>query len=493
MTIRPLGIQCGRALVALSLLVLSPRSAAGADAPQGREAKPLRAEAGEALRRAVGFYRHDVSSHGGYVYRYSADLSKREGEGKTDVDTVWVQPPGTPAVGLAYVEAYERVREAYLLEAAQAAGECLIQGQLRSGGWADRVEFADAARAKQAYRSDPPRQKARNWTTFDDDKTQSAVRFMSRLDRLTGFKDARIHEVSLFALDSVLKAQFPNGAWPQGYEKFPEPGKYPVKPAAYPQSWPEKHPGGDYRIFYTLNDNTMADTIETLLLAAEVYQDKRYRDAAVREVLLLAQMPDPQRAWAQQYDYDMHPVWARKFEPPAISGGESQGVMAVLLRLYVETGERRFVDGVPKAIAYFRRSALADGQLARFYELKTNRPLYFTRQYELTHDDGDLPTHYGFKVKSRLDALEKEYNRLARLSAEELAALKKSRAEAEPAAPGEKEVRAVIAAMDARGAWVQSGRLRYHGKDHDTREVIESATFIRNIGVLSRCVGVRER
>jgi hypothetical protein len=62
-----------------------------------------------------------------------------------------------------------------------------------------------------------------------------------------------------------------------------------------------------------------------------------------------------------------------------------------------------------------------------------------------------------------------------------------------PAAPDEKEVRAVIAAMDARGAWVESGRLRYHGKDDDTREVIESTTFIRNIGVLSRCVGARER
>ena len=51
----------------------------------------------------------------------------------------------------------------------------------------------------------------------------------------------------------------------------------------------------------------------------------------------------------------------------------------------------------------------------------------------------------------------------------------------------------VIAAMDARGAWVESGRLRYHGKDDGTREVIESATFIRNIGVLSRYVGGRER
>jgi PelA/Pel-15E family pectate lyase len=479
-------LWAGMCVVAADRRAGAAGTAAPAAAPAA--APSLRGEAADALRRAVDFYRHKVSSHGGYVYRYSADLTKREGEGKTDAETVWVQPPGTPAVGLAYLDAYERVREPYLLEAAREAGECLIRGQLRSGGWTAHIDFAEDLRAKQAYRVDPPRKKARNWTTFDDDKTQSALRFMSRLDRATGFKDARVHEASLFALDSVLKAQFPNGAWPQGYEKFPEPEKYPVKPAAYPQSWPQKHPGGDYWVYYTLNDNAMAHTIETLLLAAEVYQDKRYRDAAIRGggFLLLAQMPDPQPAWAQQYDFDMHPVWARKFEPPAVSGGESQGVISALLRLYVETGERRFLEPVPKALAYLRRSALPDGQLARFYELKTNRPLYFTRQYELTHDDGDLPTHYSFKVNSRVDALEKEHQRLARLSPQELADLRKRQAETKPAVPGERQVREVMTALDERGAWVEDGRLRHHGKDDETRRVIDSRTFIRNVGVLSR-------
>ena len=32
---------------------------------------------------------------------------------------------------------------------------------------------------------------------------------------------------------------------------------------------------------------------------------------------------------------------------------------------------------VPRAIQYFRKSQLKDGRLARFYELQTNRPLYF--------------------------------------------------------------------------------------------------------------------
>lgn len=104
----------------------------GSEMAHGDEA--LRTECSRALRSAVGFFKDQVSTHGGYVYRYSADLSKREGEGKTDRDTVWVQPPGTPAVGLAYLDAFERTREKYLLDAARDAAECLLQGQFGTLG-----------------------------------------------------------------------------------------------------------------------------------------------------------------------------------------------------------------------------------------------------------------------------------------------------------------------------------------------------------------------
>ena len=86
----------------------------------------------------------------------------------------------------------------------------------------------------------------------------------------------------------------------------------------------------------------MSDMIDTMLLAHRVYQDDRYLDAARQagDFLILAQMPDPQPAWAQQYDAQMHPVWGRKFEPPAISGGESQEILFALMRLYAATGEK---------------------------------------------------------------------------------------------------------------------------------------------------------
>ncbi|MBS0201611.1 MAG: hypothetical protein JSS49_01840 [Planctomycetes bacterium] len=455
----------------------------------------LRQRAENALDRAVDFYRQQVASHGGYVYRYSSDLKKREGEGKTDIHTLWVQPPGTPAVGLAYLDAFERTRHPVLLEAASATGECLIQGQLRSGGWQDRVEFAPEARAKLAYRVDPLRRRGRNLTSFDDDKTQSALRFLMRLDRALEFKDERVHEAIAFALDRVVQAQFPNGGWAQVYDSFPEPDKFPVRPASFPNDWPRTYPGGDYWRHYTLNDNAIADTIEALLLAARVYDEPRYRDAAVKAggFLLLAQLPEPQPAWAQQYDVQMHPAWARKFEPPAVSGGESQGVIRILLDLYVETADKRFLDPVTRAIKYLQASKLPDGQLARFYELQTNKPLYMTKRYELTFSDSDLPTHYGFKVSSKLDELAREQAALAGLDPQELAKRRTSRFQVGRGRPSEKDVEAIIAALDERGAWVEEGRLRYHGSGDDTRQVIDSGTFIRNLNLLSKYLDTRDR
>jgi PelA/Pel-15E family pectate lyase len=458
---------------------------------------PLPGQAAAALERAVKFYHGTVAAHGGYVYRYSADLEKREGEGKTDRDTVWVQPPGTPSVGMAYVEAYERLGEKYLLDAARDAGECLVRGQMQSGGWNADVHFDPPQRQRHMYRVDAGQKRkknVRNITSFDDDKTQSALRMLMRLDQVTKFKEEGIHEAALYALDKILKAQFPNGAWAQVFDTIPDHAGYPTKQASYPDNWPRKHPGGDYWRHYTLNDNAIVDTLDMLLLASRIYEEKRYREAAIRaaDFLLLAQMPEPQPAWAQQYDANMHPVWARKFEPPAISGGESQNVVRALLRIYKETGERKYLDAAGRAIAYLKKSEIAPGKLARFYELRTNRPLYFVKDtYELTYDDDNLPTHYAFQVSSQVAALAKQHEALVKLPPWRLAAgavtLLPDELRPLPKVTPEFEarVRQVIAALDDRGAWVEDGRLKYHGKDDDTRRVIESGTFIENVQILS--------
>src|SRR5262245_15815753 len=69
---------------------------------------PSKTEAAVALAKAVKFFREQVSVQGGYLYRYSEDLSLREGENKATATMAWVQPPGTPSVGEALLTAYQR-------------------------------------------------------------------------------------------------------------------------------------------------------------------------------------------------------------------------------------------------------------------------------------------------------------------------------------------------------------------------------------------------
>jgi hypothetical protein len=221
---------------------------------------------------------------------------------------------------------------------------------------------------------------------------------------------------------------------------------------------------------------------DTLFTALDIYQDQASRQALVRlgDFLILAQMPEPQPAWAQQYDYQMRPVWARKFEPPGISPRESQDAIETLMRIHRLTGDAKYLEPIPRALAYLRKSLLPDGRHARYYELRTNKPLYMTSDYQLTHSDADLPQHYGFKTDSRLDAIEKEFN-----------ALKAGQAAAKPvrdAASLEKEVRRIIGELDAEGRWLsryQGERLIGQTKFAVGAAYLSSEVFSRNVETLS--------
>lgn len=455
----------------------------------------LHSEARAALLKSVEFFHGRVAVEGGYVFRYSPDLALREGEEKTGPKQVWIEPPATPAVGMAYLEAYRASGEKLLLQAAQETAGCLIRGQLHSGGWSVDIHFDPEGRQAHAYRIDgPAKPKARNISTLDDNKTQACVRFLANLDRELEFKDAKLHEATLYALDALMKFQYPNGAWPQRFSAPIDPKDYPIIPAAYPKTWSREFPKQDYTGYYTLNDNTHVDTLRLMLTAYEIYRDEGYLKSAMKggDFLLLAQMPEPQPAWAQQYNLRMEPDWARKFEPPAVTGGESQKVVETLIYLYQETGESRFLDAAKKAYAWLAKSVLPAGGLARFYELGTNRPLYFTKEYVLTYEDNDLPTHYGFVVKNGLAKLDERLQKFDKLQGAELREYaERQRRPKKLEVPGEKEVAKAIQSLDERGAWLESGKLSTYKGDDLPKSIITTQTFIRNIDILSRYVASR--
>ena len=490
---------------------------------------PSRADVLQALRKATGFYVDQVATHGGYHFTYTADLTYGRSEHKEGPHTVEVQREGTPVVGMAYLEAYSATGDRYYLEAARKTALALVSGQHWSGGWDSFIEFDPIERRKYPYRSDGPARDPGSYpgnpvTSLDDNMSQAVMRFLARVDKALDFKDAAIHEASRYAFDSLIKAQYPNGAWPQRFNRYPDPAKHPVKQASYPESWNRKWPGSNYQSHYTFNDNSISDMIDAFLEAARIYNEPRYLAAAEKggSFILLAQMPDPQPAWAQQYDGNMQPAWARIFEPPSVTGGESLGIMRTLMVLYRETGNRKYLEPLPRALAYLKRSALppvanpseirrrASGGrpqatvLARFYELQTNRPLYISKGtrvsvkngssslldgYEITYDDTSVITHYGVLVSGEeLPVIEAEYQALLKADPATvrrpadltgLSPWSEGRRSTPPAATLVPRVKAALASLDARGAWTEEGTI---GKSDRIVQVFAGREMVLQVG-----------
>jgi PelA/Pel-15E family pectate lyase len=444
-----------------------------------------RDDAAVAMRKAATFYREKVAVEGGYVYHYSLDLAQRWGEGVASPDQVWVQPPGTPTVGMSFLNAYEATGDSYYLDAAREAAEVLAYGQFRSGGWTNSI---DVARRREGHRYSGGDRRQDGNSSLDDGQTQSAIQLVVLVDEALEFKNEEIHESAMMALDALLAAQFANGAFPQVW-RGPA-SKQPVLKASYPDyDWRNEGRIKEYWDMYTLNDNVCGYVADALVTAHRVYGDEKYLAALARlgDFLILAQMPDPQPAWAQQYNYDMHPIWARAFEPPGVSGDESQEAIETLMTVFDATGELKYLEPIPRAIAYLKKSLLPDGRLARYYELKTNRPLYMKRngrQYELTYDDSDLPSHYGWKTDSRLEKLQQRYNELKENGPRSDEAREASTSRRVAGS----RVAEIVGDLDDEGRWISvydGEPLVGQPKFERGMKYLSSAVFSRNVTILS--------
>lgn len=383
-----------------------------------------------ALRKANDFFVSELASHGGYASAWEKDRSLAHVEGKKSPTIISIQPPGTSTVGLTMLRAWQATGDEAFLEGARGAAKALIDCQLESGGWPADFDFGGKDPEKWWLRREvlgglTEEGKQSNSSTLDDNKTQSALLFLLELAHDPAGQDDKELAASLaYGLDRLLAAQTKIGSWPQQFSG-PAPADGIVKKAVIPTEWPREFPKEKYTGFHTLNDGNLQKIVELMLRAHQLTGEARYLDAAKRcgDFLLLAQFEGDQPVWAQQYNQEMVPVWARKFEPPAVSSTESLGACYTLFEIWLATGEQKYRATIPAALDWLEKAKLPNGRWSRFYEFGTNQPLYCKAEtYELTYDDSDLPDHYSFQPEYPEDKIARFRSDLGRDRGELLAA-----------------------------------------------------------------------
>lgn len=391
---------------------------------------------------------------------WSEDLALTFGEHQVQpTEIITVQPPATPGIAGIYLRAYRVLGDAHYLDVAEAAGKALITGQLDCGGFPHEFKPGDS--------------KSRSGT-FDDDVSQSATRFLMDLWSVT--KNPAYQHAAQRCLQFMLDAQYANGGWPQAY---------PLR-------------NNTYSNYITLNDDAMMDVIRTLFQAAKVFDEPAYAKAAIRgaDCLLALQGDEPQGGWAQQYTPDGFPAPARRFEPVALSSHETGMVLRMLAEVYRETGDKKYLRSGKRAFDWLKRSRLANGKWARFYEYKTNHDLYCTEKGEIIRDVAHARPGYGWQGMYYSEAVEALFHHLLALPvAEREQAFVQSKPNRDRLL---ERVLPIMEEMDAQGRWLdpisKTAKDVYASRVGEVKQThkIDSGTFVRNVGSMVDYLSVRE-
>ena len=441
----------------------------------------------QTMEQAAAYYHNKLSLGGTFVWAYSPDLSVRRGEGgKVKQDVSWNQSPGTPAIGAAFLRVYQATRDESWLKAAHETASALARTQLISGGWYYHAEVSAENRGKWCFRGTGGEEckkikdnKFKNRTVLDDNTTQGVLSFLIWFDEISGGVDTEIRAAIDYGLEKLMKSQYPNGAfpifsdWTKGIDEIVPSLSASLPTGEWPKTWvkPQTPP------YFVLNDDAIRDTIRLFLSAERRFGRVEYLDAAVRagDFLLAAQLPAPQRGWAQTYDKKMQPVWGRIIEPPALASGESAGAVDALLQLYGRTRAQRFLEGAREGAEWLKKVRLEDGSWARFFELATDRPLFVTSENMISYSNVDLLDHYNLKDRFGIPPILDLADSMLVGGPDNDRPYWPSPADQWSDSGLENSARSYVAKLDSDGRWIDDGW-------------IKSETFVEAIFALSRYV-----
>ncbi|XOV91382.1 MAG: pectate lyase [Bacteroidota bacterium] len=428
------------------------------------EASDLSKKAESSLKKGVSFF-FSINAHGGYVYNVTPDLKLRWGEGPKDEHTIEVQPPGTPAVGLSFLKAYQVTGDKKALEAAKAAAYALIEGQNSNGGWEHTINFNDLSNQT---------------VSFDDDQTQTAVSFLMALDQ--EIDDPKLDVAVEMALKMMVTTQLDNGGWPH--------------------KWPEQ---GNYHDYATFNDEGINDCLRVMMEAYQYYGNNEAVEKSLRKAarfMMISQLPPPQPGWAQQYNEYLQPAWARTFEPASLCPSVTIKNINSLIDLFLVLDQETLLEPIPDALRWLNDIRLENGLWARFVEIGTNKPLYYDRGRIRVNSTAELHperrTGYGYEtnIASQIERGTKRYQMAIELGREGLMKAENPPLTKESVtsrlAELEEQVNQILNSQESNGAWITKDDrfkrdmprgVRWNG-EYDVMDRISSGVFNRNVEVL---------
>ncbi len=277
-------------------------------------------------------------------------------------------------------ELTQRPRAWYAGPDARVIADAVVAHQSIEGGWPKNTDLIAV---------DPADTDPGAGNTFDNDAFILPMTYLALVADATG--DQAYVAAFDRGLSYALTAQYPNGGWPQFY---------PLRSGYYSH--------------VTFNDDAMVQIMTLLRQVAQgeapfgfvspAYRE-RVRDAVSRglELILRTQIVRDGRltVWCAQYDETtLEPAWARRYEPPSLSGSESVGIVRYLMQ--EPDPSPQVIAAIEGAVAWLEANAMQDVALerftnaqgqpdrrlvpspghrlwARFYDLETRQPVYMDR------------------------------------------------------------------------------------------------------------------
>ena len=352
-------------------------------------------------------------------------LKARDGWDPKSAKDEWLEKTPPDWKLISWTDALKQKPLWYQTDEAARIADQIVLYQKENGGWEKNIDMAAMLTEKQKAEITGKRSEISE-TTIDNRTSYTQVAFLAKIITASLLKTSppnnfpKYKEAFSKGLDYLIAAQYENGGFPQ---------YYPLKKGYYTH--------------ITFNDDAMIGVLKVLRDIARKADDYKFIDetrrtkaeAAVAKAIplilkLQVEINGKKTVWVQQYDENtLQPAWARKFEPPCLTAGESVGIVRFLMgekpspeiRYAIESAINWYKTNQLTGIRWERKNGEnavvkdkdAPPIWARFYEISSMKPIFLGRdsviRYDVSEIEAERRNGYAWYVAEPNELLNKDY------------------------------------------------------------------------------------